>query len=338
MTLNAMNLRWPNSGLGLVLGCLWFVASVRCEAQINLVPNPSFEIPEDSCSWQCCFNVGSRPLHWFSWMNSPDHFNACAGGAGGYDTLVAVPRNGWSFQYPWEGDAYVGFYCYDGVPSDYREYLGAELLEPLVPGCAYHLRFRLNPAYGGTYWLYEGGVCDNVGMLLTTISNAWSGTTGLPYGFRNFAHLRTTIPVEDTLAWTLVEGTIIADSAYSYVVLGNFFTDALTNAYPNGDSWTDLAYYLVDEVEVVPVDGSCHGVGVEERDALEPNVEIRDGAIQVRWGAAMEVELVDALGRTCHRTYSAQGSLVIPMPPAGGLYMLRVLSEGRSFVRKFVLP
>jgi hypothetical protein len=120
MTFNAMNLRWHGTGLGLLLGCLGFIAFLRCEAQTNLVPNWSFEIPEDSCSWQCCFNVGSRPLHWFSWMNSPDHFSACAGGSGGDDSLMTVPQNGWSYQLPWDGEAYVGVYAYDGYPAEYR--------------------------------------------------------------------------------------------------------------------------------------------------------------------------------------------------------------------------
>jgi hypothetical protein len=271
-------------------------------------------------------------------MNSPDHFSACAGGAGGYDSLVAVPQNGWSFQYPWQGDAYAGFYCYDGVPSGYREYLGAELLEPLVPGCAYHLRFRLNPAYGGTYWLFEGGVCDNVGMLLTTTSNAWPGTSGLPFGFRNFAHLRTTTPVEDTLAWTLVEGTIIADSAYAYLVLGNFFTDELTNAYPKGSSWTDLAYYLVDGVEVVPMDASCHALGVGDVGSFAPVVEILHTSLRVRWYGSVKASVHDAVGRVFTYKIGTSEVLEIPLAVSPGLYVLRVESNGRSFVQKFVVP
>lgn len=338
MTFNAMNLRWPGNGLGLVLGCLGFIAFLRCEAQTNLVPNWSFETPEDSCSWQCCFNVGSRPLHWFSWMNSPEHFNACAGGSGGNDSLVSVPQNGWSFQFPWDGEAYVGVYAYDGYPSEYREYVGAQLLEPLVPGCAYQLRFRTNPAYGGTYWLFEGGVCDNVGMLLTTTSNAWQGISGPPFGFRNFAHLRTQNPVADTLAWTLVEGTIVADSAYTHLVLGNFFTDALTRGYPNGSSTTDIAFYLIDGVEVVPVDAACHVLGLGELVPFAPTVEILPASVRVRWHGRVEVSVHDALGRAYASVSNGADIVEIPFSGSAGLYVLRVESDGKSFVQKFVLP
>lgn len=338
MNSRAMNLRWLAARMGCVLGCLGLFAALRCEAQTNLVPNPGFELPEDSCSWQCCFNVGSRPLHWYSWMNSPDHFNACAGGDGGYDSLVSVPHNGWSFQYPWEGDAYAGVRTYDGG-EDYREYMGAALLEPLVPGCSYQLRFRTNPAYGGTYWLPNGGgVCNNVGMLLITVSNAWPGISGPPFEFRNFAHLRTTVPVVDTVAWTLVEGTIVADSAYAYVVLGNFFTDALTNGYANGGSWTDITYYLFDGVEVVPLDVGCHGTGLADLEQGGPKVDLGNGVVTVRWDAPIQVTVSDPIGRMCQRVSGETGSAQVQLPTGKGLYVLQVESKGRSFVQKFVWP
>ncbi len=41
--------------------------------------------------------------------------------------------------------------------GDYREYVGTELLQPLVIGCTYHLRFRINTANNGNYWLRSGG-------------------------------------------------------------------------------------------------------------------------------------------------------------------------------------
>ena len=341
MTSCAMDIRWCRWATKLGAHCLLICAALRCEAQ-NLVPNPGFEIPEDSCSWQCCFNVGSRPLHWFSWMNSPEHFNACAGGAGGYDSLVAVPHNGWTYQSPWDGDAYAGVRTYDGG-EDYREYMGAQLIEPLVPGCTYQLRFRTNPAYGGNYWLIDGGTaCDNVGLLLTTTSNAWPGTTGQAFGYRNFAHLRTTVPVADTLAWTLVEGTIVADSAYAYVVLGNFYPDSLTNAIPIGNPvpWTGITYYLFDGVEVVPVDTQCHGVGVQELEAGKPMVEVLPEAVRINWqgGGEVHASLIDPLGRLCHSGSDGSGIVQLPLPEGSGLYILHVERNGRSYVQKFVLP
>ena len=247
MLSSAKNNRWPGRRQNLGLGCLLLVATLRCGAQ-NLVPNPSFELT-DTCPYTFGFQEGDRPLHWFSWFYSPDYFNACANDLQSVDTLVGVPLNGWSYQYAWEGNAYIGLYAFDGYPDEYREYAGVELIEPLEVGCTYQLRFRINPAYGGSYWLIDGGgACDNIGMLFTTASNAWYTTTGPLFPCRNYAHLRTTVPVTDTLNWTMVEGTMVADSAYSHLVLGNFYPDSLTNGFAIGNSWTDITYYLVDGV------------------------------------------------------------------------------------------
>src|SRR5690606_18887163 len=147
-----------------------------------------------------------------------------------------------------------------------REYVGTELIEPLEVGCTYELRFWTNPAYGGNYWLIDGGTaCNNVGLLFTTSSNAWHSTTGPAFPWRNFAHSRTVTPIADTASWILVEGTFVADSAYTHLVLGNFYPDSLTEAIPIGNPipWTGITYYLIDGVEVIPLDKGCNGLGVD---------------------------------------------------------------------------
>ena len=311
-----------------------------CLVAQNLVPNSSFEEYE-VCPYTVGFQPGDRPTHWRSWLNSPDYFHACAGSLQDIDTLVDVPLNGWTFQYAWEGEAYVGVYAYDGAFDDYREYVGTELTVPLVVGCTYQLRFRTNPAYGGTYWLTNGGgACDNMGLLLTTSSNAWSGLTGPPFPYRNFAHLRATEPIVDTLAWTLLEGTIVADSAYTHVVLGNFFSDALTNGFANEGSATDITYYLVDAVEVVPLDGNCHGLGLAEPYGSRPLVDINVDLIHIRWpGSDLAAEVVDMAGRVIRRvTNGASSALTVTMPDAQGVYLLRIDGKYGSFVRKFAVP
>jgi len=340
MTLNAMKLRWPGTGLGIVLGCLGFVASPRCEAQNNLVPNPGFELL-DTCPYTIGFQDGDRPLYWRSWLNSGDYFHACAGELNSLDTLVDVPLNGWTYQYPWEGDAYIGTYAYDGGSDEYREYVGVELIEPLQVGCNYLLRFRLNPAYGGNYWLINGGgACNNMGMLFTMYSNEWTGTSGAPFPYRNFAHLRSADPVVDTLAWTLVEGEFIADSAYRFLVLGNFYPDSLTNGFANGNSWTDITYYLIDGVEVVPITSGCNGVGIEDPVVEEPILHWVRSGISAHWPhGPFSVRIVDAIGRlVAEERTSIGGTIEMASPTARGLYSVQVQIKERSFVQKFVLP
>lgn len=342
MTPFAMNNGWYGAMQGMVLCCLLFVATLRCGAQGNLVPNPSFELL-DTCPYTIGFQEGDRPLYWYSWYNSPEYFHACAQTTNGVDTLVGVPQNGWSYQYAWVGDAYVGVYAYDGVLGEYREYVGAELVEPLVIGCEYELRFRTNPACDGSYWLQGDGstACDNVGMLFTTFSNAWYTTSGPVFPYRNYAHLRITLPVADTVAWTLVEGTFIADSAYTHVVLGNFFADSLTSAFPigNPNPWTGVTYYLIDEVEVMPVEASCHDVGVHDGLEEEPVVRFEASTISVDWpGELYRAEVLDASGRVVIADpLKHSGSLFLHLPMGQAVYVLRLFGARKSFLTKFVV-
>ncbi|MBK8497674.1 MAG: hypothetical protein IPL52_02355 [Flavobacteriales bacterium] len=334
----AMNNEW-RAAVHAVVCCLLLIATPRCEAQ-NLVPNPSFEL-QDTCPYTFGFQEGDRPLYWYSWYNSPEYFHACAQATNGVDTLVGVPWNGWTFQYPWEGVAYVGFRSFDGG-GDFREYVGAELVEPLVIGCEYQLRFWTNPACDGSYWLTNGGTaCDNVGMLFTTFSNAWYATTGPAFPFRNYAHLRTTLPVADTVAWTLVEGTFTADSAYTHVVLGNFFADSLTSAFPigNPNPWTGITYYLIDEVEVVPVEASCHDVGAHDVFEEEPVLRFEASTISVDWpGELFRAEVLDASGRVVIADpLNHSGTVVLHSPTVQAEYVLRLFGKRKSFVTKFVV-
>ncbi|MCI1753208.1 MAG: hypothetical protein LKM36_10185 [Flavobacteriales bacterium] len=337
MLLATINGGWQRAGLQLAQCCLLFIGFQRCEAQ-NLVPNGSFEL-KDTCPYTIGFQEGDRPLFWYSWLNSPDYFNACAGSLQSIDTLVGVPQNGWTFQYPWEGEAYVGMRTYDGG-GDYREYVGSELIEPLEVGCTYQLRFRTNPAYGGNYWLIDGGTaCNNIGLLFTTASNAWYSTTGPTFPWRNYAHLRTVIPIADTASWTLVEGTFVADSAYTHMVLGNFFPDSLTEAIPIGDPipWTGITYYLIDGVEVIPLEKGCNGLGVEGHlPTGEPTIQWAWGTIQVRWeGEAYKAEIMDALGRIVEKVISKGEQLDVPKPGTAGVYYLRLVSREKQRVVKF---
>ena len=74
MLLRTMNGRWLCAVLSAALGCLLFVVPLNSAAQ-NLVPNPSFEEYE-VCPYTIGFQVGDRPTHWRSWLNSPDYFHA----------------------------------------------------------------------------------------------------------------------------------------------------------------------------------------------------------------------------------------------------------------------
>ena len=336
--LQAMNSRWPGVVLSAALGCLLFIAPPRCEAQ-NLVPNPSFEL-HDTCP--AIFGFTSKPLYWDRWDQSPEYFHACAGGLGGVDTLLDVPWNGFTWQYALDGDAYVGMTCFE--PGDFREHVGAPLIEPLIIGQTYYVSFWVNLATEGSYWETRWA-CNNQGVLFTMDEHIWSGQTGAVPEFapRNYAHVNNPTVITDTANWTLVSGSFVADSAYRYIVLGNFFNDALTDTLHFTPGLPSLAaYYLYDAICVSPSPGECPmATGVQEPAEAALMVRVRGG------GQWLQVDGAD--GGAHGWVYDASGRLVAQFAfngsseqPIGhwpeGVYVLRVQGgSGSVGHEKFVV-
>ena len=306
----------------------------------NLVPNPGFE-ESDTCSTRG-FGV-EGPSYWFSANGTSDHLQSCLP----YGNALGLPLNFFTFQFPFEGGSCAGRWTYyQNGPAEYREWIMAPLLEPLVPGQTYWCSFRANAAFGGNaeypqIWLAN----DKVGMLFTMQDRPW--IWGDPYPAPpNHAHILYPQILADTVGWTLVSGSFVADSAYQYVMIGQFFSNALTDTLHFADPssvfpWYPWGYTLVDAVCVSLDPNGCEraqGIGVNGATApiLFPNpvrdllvVEHRDGA---------EAQVLDALGRLVWQGRVTGGSWVLHVGNwARGAYALCLRYHGRLEMHKFVL-
>ena len=338
MFLYAMNCEQRSLALGALLCCSLFMLPFLSFAQ-NLVPNPSFELT-DTCPYTTGFQTGDRPLYWRSWLNSPEYFHACAQPFDGADTLVGVPWNGWTFQEPYDGEAYAGFFAFSET-IQYREYVGVELIDPLVIGETYLVSFRTNLAWEGSYW-YTGGASNNVGLLFTMNSNAWSGVTGPSFAFRNYAHLSSSAIIADTVGWTFVSGSFTADSSYQYLVMGNFFDNSHTDVLAIPPGGGENAYYLIDGICVSRQVG-CDGTGVMDLagprlpwTVFNPAAE----AVRFAWPGVprFDVEVTDLAGRVVG-TGSSQGNVVSMLSVTWGIgmYIARLRDGEQQQVVRFVI-
>jgi hypothetical protein len=68
------------------------------------------------------------------------------------------------------------------------------------------------------------GASNNVGFLFSTKQFNLSNYAPT----NNFCHFKVDSIVKDTIGWELVSGSFIADSAYAYLTLGNFYKDTST--------------------------------------------------------------------------------------------------------------
>lgn len=218
----------------------------------NLVPNPSFEDYTVDCSSYIWSPTG--PLvadNWRSYRGSTDHINPCNYN---YWTSTSGPQS------PQEGNSYAAFgLTVDNV--DYpncREHLGVELISPLIINQTYYVEAYFSLAEGE----WTDIACNKLGILFLNQSynsaiEYCPGTcsTCLNY-LPNFAHLYTDQIIDDTQGWVKVSGCFTADSNYSHMAIGNFFTDENINYYtiPTGSLGLGNTYYYVDNVSVIPIE------------------------------------------------------------------------------------
>lgn len=223
---------------GVSLFIIYFSFFTALQAQ-NLVPNFSFEQYDTCPNMQDQIQFATGWSKYSSLITTPDYYNAC-------DTLFySVPYNGQGYQPAHRNcNAYIGLVNF-WSPFTYREHIGIQLNQPLIIGQKYFISFYavMSDSYLGNH--YYNMPSNKLGVRLSTIS--YNGNNAAPID--NFAHLYTTEIINDSINWHQISGSIIADSAYDYLILGNFFDDAHTDTmHFNCNSCLNYmsSYYLDD--------------------------------------------------------------------------------------------
>lgn len=198
-------------------------------AQQNLVPNPSFEI------YSACPSGPDevfKATDWSAYKESPDYFQTCA-----TISQFSVPNNMFGYQQPLFGNAYCGFWAYS-FSAFYREIMGSQLVTPLIVGQKYFVSFEVA--------LDNYGQCgtDKIGAKFSTIPFSFS----TPVPINNSAQVYASTIITDTLNWTKIRGSFIADSTYGYIMLGNFFYDINTDTSQITGNPFCTTYYFIDNV------------------------------------------------------------------------------------------
>jgi hypothetical protein len=228
----------------------------------NLVPNFGFE------QYSTCPSTEDQVQFCDGWSKysasstTPDYYNDCSS-----SSTMGVPQNA-SFYQPDNRNcgAYMALYTWTNPIMNYREHIGVQLSQPLVIGQKYFLSFYTVLTTQDDF----STPSNNIGMRLSTIP--FNSTNPTPVD--NFAHLRSVSIVTDTANWVRISGSIVADSAYNYLILGNFYDDANTDTLTQtcGTCQNVASYYLVDDVCVSTDSTLCNG-GV---DLLPCNVSVEE--------------------------------------------------------------
>src|SRR5690606_35766480 len=148
------------------------------------------------------------------------------------------------------------------------------------------------------------------------------------------------------VGWTLVSGSFVADSAYRYVMIGNFFTNALTDtlhfAAPESVfPWYPRGYTLIDKACLSASPNGCDMANGLNRATSDNTVLFPNPAVDELWlreAFLSQGVIIDAIGRVVWEGHIAGDAWRLQVGDwARGLYTLQLRStEGiRSF--KFML-
>lgn len=333
-----------------ILVVVMFLA-VQGIAQVNLVPNYSFEY-YDTCPYnqdQIQFATGwskyssnSTPTN-----TDPEYYNSCSS-----DTLLGVPKSTYGFQADRRNcGAYAGLATYSTSWSNYRDHIGIQLSSPMVVGQKYFLSFYTvmggDLLLGGYYFQMPS---NNIGLRLSTVSYDPNN----PSPINNNPHLYLPTVLNDTLNWTRISTSIIADSTYQYVILGNFFNDANTDTmhWNCPECQNSAGYFLVDDVCISTDSMLCNG-GL---DALPCTVQVPDFAdrnelvvfpnpfsdvvhITCNVSPQTEITLYDIFGNTIYSKLTNENTVTIDLSSSPtGTYFLKITTEDQNtlFVEKII--
>ena len=284
----------------------------------NLVPNPSFEV-YDTCP--TTMNAVQNAQGWSSFIDSPDYFNACS-------PNLNVPETPFGHQNASEGDGLVGaIICAPLALMNLREIFGTQLLQPLIIGHKYYVSLKTvrSDERGG-----HNCACNGIGARFTTFSiHEPEGYTGL---INNSPQIYSSNIISDSLNWSSIQGSFIADSAYQYITIGNFLDDFNTDTLncPYGG-----AYYFFDNICVSSDSITCFGVdNISEINKssiyLSPNPASDFILLTGKIDPNTAFNLINCMGQIVRNepmTFSSTGVQIYVGDISSGLYFLKVIQS-----------
>ena len=306
------------------------ILHLTCIGQ-NIVPNPSFETITSCVLPNGGVNTGYVPPWDSPTDGTPDPYNSCS------TSCTSVPNNCSGFQHPYSGNGYTGIGLW-GVcfGNDCREYIQVELDSVLLPGQKYCASFYVSLANTSEL------ACNNFGMYFSDIHNYIAGGY-LPLNFT--PQINDTSIISDTLNWTLVYGQYIAHGGERYIIIGNFFSNALTDTLhlvQNSNPLNYYGYYFVDDVNVHCCTCDSVNIGVTELDN-EENIQVYPNPVENELRITnyelgiKEVKLYNVMGEMVLKKEIKNKEIEIDVGDLPkGMYFLQVKNEKGIFNKKII--
>ena len=305
------------------------VISIRFSDAQNLVPNPSFE---DTVMCPVGLIQLNYAIGWESYRNSPDLYHSCS------TTGTNVPNAVFGYQNAHSGVSMVGIATYRRPNSpngpNYREYMGCLLNTPLISGTKYFISFYANFSYQPNIAIAS----NNIGIKLSTIPFDVVN----PAPIDNQSHLNYSTILTDSLNWTQISGSFIADSTYNFLIVGNFYSDQNTDTLILSP-FPDNAYYYIDDICLSTDSNYCETwTSIPSSNIIKEQFNIYPNPFSDH----INIES-NSSGEVC-RVYNIYGELIEERRKVGniislnlenyfsGIYIIKLISDNHSVYKTIV--
>jgi len=287
---------------------LIFLFPLFVQAQVNIIPNGSFEEIDSCPDGNMCGGQVELATPWFEPINcTSDLFHECSNG------ICSIPAFG--DIYPYHGVSMSAIGLFGAAGGERREYISVELTNFLTQDSMYELSVRLH---------FSGGDGISVG----SIGAFFSQDSMVDYSLNHYLY---ELPAQlqrnpdsimsDSNIWYEWKDTLVAMGGEKFMMLGNFLSDANTPHYQ--PSWNTGSFYFIDMVELMPI-SKPNSTGELSMDfALSPNPT----------ADVLRIDYNGNLNPTAVRLLTVEGRQVLAAPwsselnlsgLADGLYLLQV--------------
>jgi hypothetical protein len=319
--------------LKIIFICLMAFSNSKIYGQVNLVPNPSFEI-HDTCPISASQISYVNP--WFApTLGSPDYFDTCSNISSG----ASVPQNIFGYQYALDGGGYVGIESYDSSGTGInREYVAVKLNSTLQLNIKYYVSFYVSLSDSSREAI------DQMGCFFS--NDTIKRQDVLPFNLvphvsnPNFNYLSS------KQNWIKISGTYTAQGNENFITIGNFRDSLNTHLVYAPGGWPNysgsrIAYYYIDYVCVSTDSLTCNGqVGIEgflnDEIVLFPNPA--NESFSIKMNKPANLILYDNTGyKIAEQKLLVGFNTILTTSLLSNLYIIEVKSDNKIARRKIII-
>ncbi|MBI3502603.1 MAG: T9SS type A sorting domain-containing protein [Bacteroidetes bacterium] len=296
----------------------------------NLVPNNGFETntgyPSAGNQLNLCVGWSNVNGVYYPSFNtgSPDYYHT--NGTGG----VQLPNAGYAYLNANTGNACAGFVTWNDNATDYREYISIKLNDPgLVIGKTYDVSFYLTNGTSCTY-IYQ---TNNIGTRFSKNPLSQSG-----WQFINVVPQLEITSVLNIPSWQLFSFQFTADSAYHYITIGNFRTDANTTHIQFTSGSNPYGNYFIDDISVSDVT-AVPDYHSQSDITISPNPFSDEAAISFNENKTFELKIFNMNGKMLRAVPIKNNDKLVRGELSSGTYLFelidknKIVSSGQFIIR-----